>query len=329
MQATPMKTALIRSAVILGLFSLMVYFTTSAPDASVWTAMGSILMAALRTIQWLIGMTIALTVSIAVLIGIFFGAVALSDSAAASRMYEGLRQTLLDKLMPAACKAPAAGQEQDTVLAAFGDKLKTEIMADMKNGHAIIKQSQADLAVKLTTLTTRITELEEATAGQADAEQVTALADELKESTQSLAGLTETINKLQSSVTGMATREVAEPAAPVDLTPLEEAISELKTELSSVKESVAAQPETTVSTPESTPEKSEEEAGEEHRILTYFADAADKEKVVGAVQSTLKKDMSYKQVINLVAEQLGGAKGEIISSHPTLIKEYIRYCRQQ
>ena len=324
-----MKTALIRSAVILGLFSLMVYFTTSAPDASVWTAMGTILMAAIRTIQWLIGMTIALTVSIAVLIGIFFGAVALSDSAAASRMYEGLRQTLLDKLMPAACKAAGLEQDQDIALTAFGDKLKTEIMADMKNGHAIIKQSQADLAAKLTILTTRLTEIEETTAGQADAEQVTALADEVKESSQSLAGLTETITNLQSSVTGMTTQEVPEPAASVDLTSLEEAVSELKAELSSVKESIVVQPEATESTPVNTPEKSEEEAGEEHRILSYFDEAADKEKVAAAVQSTLKKDMSYKQVINLVAEQLGGAKGEIISSHPTLIKEYIRYCRQK
>jgi len=47
------------------------------------------------------------------------------------------------------------------------------------------------------------------------------------------------------------------------------------------------------------------------------------------VASTLKKDMSYKQVMDFVAKELGGNKGKIITSHPSLSKDYIRQCRRK
>jgi hypothetical protein len=37
--------------------------------------------------------------------------------------------------------------------------------------------------------------------------------------------------------------------------------------------------------------------------------------------------MSYKQVIDAVLRVLDVQKGKIISSHPSLIKDYIRSCR--
>ena len=68
---------------------------------------------------------------------------------------------------------------------------------------------------------------------------------------------------------------------------------------------------------------------EEHRIFSYFDDPADKQKVADIVASTLKKDMSYKQVMDLVAKEIGGEKGAIITSHPSLSKDYIRQCRRK
>ncbi len=138
----------------------------------------------------------------------------------------------------------------------------------------------------------------------------------------------------------------------VDTKPLEKDITALKNELATVQKQVAEALEKAAQAvsktekladtpvqkvqqkkpvPKAAPKKEEAPATQsspEHRIFSYFDNDADKTKVIEVVASTLKKDMSYKQVMDLVAKNLGGKKGEIITSHPSLSKDYIRLCRR-
>ncbi|MCW5200401.1 hypothetical protein VU07_01090, partial [Desulfobulbus sp. F4] len=69
-------------------------------------------------------------------------------------------------------------------------------------------------------------------------------------------------------------------------------------------------------------------SGEEHRIFGYFDSPADRQKLAELVESALGKGLNQKQMLDYLVRGLGPLKGKIISSHPALIKEYIKNCRR-
>ncbi|RWX51627.1 hypothetical protein VU01_11053 [Candidatus Electrothrix marina] len=150
-------------------------------------------------------------------------------------------------------------------------------------------------------------------------------------------------------------QSAAEPPEPVDITPLQSDINAMQSELTQVKEKAdkalraatdnaaaqtapavqAVQEEAPKNTPEpaSAPQSApttaaSEDKPEEHRIFSYFEDPVDREKLAELMASTLDKNMSYKHVLNFLVKELGPVKGKIISSHPSLSKDYIRQCRK-
>jgi hypothetical protein len=373
MKPNVLQAPLIKSAIVLVIFSLLFYFTSTSPEGSVWGSIGAIFIVAFRTVQWALALAIGLIVSLAVLIGIFFGAVAMVNPASASRMYEGLRQTLLAWFTPVItlCKS----QREEKLVAAFdtfGQDLKKEFASDIQAAQVGLLKTQAELKTSLDGLSSRLATLEEATTGLAAAEQVEAMVGEVNDVVESAAVIKGTVDTLKSRVEQTAKQvqevsgdamlgdlpariealeqqEIVEPTAGVDITGLEKSIAGLQSGLASVQQKAeealqtatkaaakaARQPATPV--PAENPaaikvEKKQDEvkaAGqEEHRIFSYF-DAADKKKVADLVASTLKKDISYKQVMDFVAKELGGNKGKIITSHPSLSKDYIRQCRRK
>ena len=341
MKPNVLQAPLIKSAIVLVIVSLLFYFTSTSPEGSVWGSIGSIFIFAFRTIQWALALAIGLIVSLAVLIGIFFGAVAMFNPASASRMYEGLRQTLLAWFAPliTLCKS----KREEKLAAAFdtfSQDLKKEFSSDIQAAQVDLKKNQDELETKLSGLSSRLATFEEATTGLAAAEQVETMIGQVNDVVESTAVIKKSVDALESSV---------EQTASVDFTGLEKNIAELQSELASVqqkteealqtatKAAAQAAQQSTAPAPAEKPiaikvEKKQKEvkAAEEegHRIFSYF-DAADKKKVADMVASTLKKDMSYKQVMDFVAKELGGNKGKIITSHPSLSKDYIRQCRRK
>jgi hypothetical protein len=344
MKPNVLQAPLIKSAIVLVIFSLLFYFTSSSPDGSVWGSIGSIFIVAFRAIQWAFALAIGLIVSLAVLIGIFFGAVALVNLASASRMYEGLRQTLLDWFAPVItlCKS----KREEKMAAAFdtyGQDLKKELASDTQVAQVVLKKTQAELDTRLSGLSSRLATLEETTTGLAAAEQVETMVGQVNEVVESTTVIKKSVDALKSSI---------EQTASVDFTGLEKNIAELQSELALVRQkaeealqtaaeaAAKAAPQPSASVPaekpaakkvkkELTQDAVQAAEEEEHRIFSYFDTAADKKKVADLVASTLKKDMSYKQVMNFVAKELGGNKGKIITSHPSLSKDYIRQCRRK
>ena len=341
MKPNVLQAPLIKSAIVLVIFSLLFYFTSTTPEGSVWGSIGSIFIFAFRTIQWALALAISVIVSLAVLIGIFYGAVALASPASASRMYEGLRQTLLSWFTPLITQCKSKRQEK--LAAAFdtyAQDLKKELASDTQVAQVGLKKTQAELDTRLSGLSSRLATLEETTTGLAAAEQVETMAGQVNDVVESTSVIKGTVDALKSSV---------EQTASVDITGLEKNIAELQSELAIVRQKAeealttaaeaaakdAQQPATTVPAEKPAAKKMEKKQDEvkaaeeeEHRIFSYF-DAADKKKVADLVASTLKKDMSFKQVMDFVAKELGGNKGKIITSHPSLSKDYIRLCRRK
>jgi len=329
MKQNVLQAPLIKSAIVLVIFSLLFYFTSTSPEGSVWGSIGSIFIFAFRTIQWALALAIGLIVSLAVLIGIFFGAVAMFNPASASRMFEGLRQTLLAWFAPVITLCKSKREEKlAAAFNTFGQDLKKELTSDTQVAQVGLEKTQAELDTRLSDLSSRLATLEETTTGLAAAEQVETMAGQVNDVVESTAVIKGTVDTLKSSV---------EQTASVDITGLEKNIAELQSELASVQQKTeealqtakkaAAQAAQQSAAPVPA-EKAQTAEEEEHRIFSYF-EGADKKKVADLVASTLKKDMSYKQVMDFVAKELGGNKGKIITSHPSLSKDYIRQCRRK
>lgn len=344
MKSNVLRAPLVKSAVILLVFSLLFYLTATSPEGSIWCSLGAIFIGALRTVQWLIGLSIGLVISIAVLIAIFLGAAAMFNPASASRMYEGLRSTLMVWLAPVINLFKSDREEQlAAALEGLGQELKKEISVDIQAGQNDLRKGQAKLTTAVNSLSGRLTTLEETTATLAASEQVETLDEEIKGTAATVAELKGGVATLENKIAQTADTNIGdlpariealeqqevEPAVVVDLAPLEEDIAALRSEFKAMQEQDDSQPDAAPPTGAEQPEPTAAEEGE-HRIFSYFDDPADKEKVAETVASTLKKDMSYKQVMDLVAKGLGGgAKGKIFTSHPSLSKDYIRQCRRE
>ena len=107
MKANMMRTPLIKSAVVLLVFALLAYFTSASPEGSVLNSVSLIIIGMFRLIQWAIAMIIGLTVSIAVLIGIFLLCVAMVSRENAARMFQNVKRSVADLLAPVSCYVAA------------------------------------------------------------------------------------------------------------------------------------------------------------------------------------------------------------------------------
>ena len=354
--------------------------------SSFWSALGIIVMGVLRTLQWIIALLLALIVCLAFLFAIFFGAVALFDGETSRKMYGNLK-TLLFSWLPSftgqcCCSTSAQSFQEEattkptteTVAEAFALKQECETMnTELNSIREHLQTTDQTLTDKIDQVTARIDSLEAMTTDMASKKQLDDMNHEVQGAVGSLAGIESAVSAMKSSVEQTESKQqeispdnilgdlpqrvqtleeqqsAVETPEPVDISPLQDDINAMQSELTQLKEKTdqallaatenvaapatqavqALQEEAPESTPKpaSTPAASEEEEGE-HRIFSYFDESADKEKLAELVASTLDKDMSYKHVLNFLVKEFGPVKGKIISSHPSLSKDYIRQCRK-
>lgn len=366
MKSSFLRTPLINSAILVAVFALLVYFTLTSPTGSIWGSFGAIILLIFRAVQLTVGLALAFIVCLAVLIGIFLGAVALFDRASASRMYEGLRQTMLCWVEPfAELRKSSKKGELHTGFHELGEKLKFDFTHTISSTRSELVSIHGELEGKLQALQSRLSATEEIAGQKATVEQFEALSDQLGSVAKTLAAGEGTLKALQDKVdlvfqkanamdanailgdvpTRLAALEQQEPPVPVDLQPVEDKISTLQAEMNALKARLeerlqeqapaAEKPAAVDEKPKETKKSQEKEVKEsadtaepEHRLLSYFGDKAEKDKLAALVKKTLKKDMTYAQVTDFLIKEMGEKGGQVISEHPSLAKDYIRQCRR-
>ncbi|RUM39561.1 MAG: hypothetical protein DSY57_01065, partial [Desulfobulbus sp.] len=350
MKSNQLRSPLISSAILLAVFSLIVYFTLTSPEGSVFNSFGSIVVLILRTVQLAIGLALALIVSLSVLIGIFLGAVALVNPSASSRMYEGLRQTIRSWLIPLAGLFKSdKGEKLKEELAAFGTTLKTEFSSMVAPIKKELAEVQGSLETKVSTLRSKLSEVEESVADKASVEQVETITAEVAAVSETLTGTEASVKTLAVKVeqagapdpvqllgdlpSRLEALEQKEAPEAVDLQPIEDKISALQAEINKVTQPleekiaaltneitelkkaladrktdprpVAGEKKATRAGKKSAPTKVVAPGGEaeEHRLLSYFSNPAEKKKLADLVGQTLKKDMTYAQVTKFLIKK--------------------------
>lgn len=346
MKSNLLRGPLVKSGAILLVFSMLVYYTSTSGQGDVWASIAMVFSLLFGLVKWTIGMVIGLVVCIGVLIGIFLGSVAVVNRDAAGDMYDALRAKLAEWLTPVLATVKSGKQSAGATgsVTVADDEFQNNVQTAVATEMGKVEASRSAQDKEINALSAKL-QAQEAKAGSY------ATGDQLETVTADVNNFTEALGKIETSVAALqegladvgkkvdaltadkllgdmpARIEQLEkqPAAEaVDLQPLEAKITGLQEELAAVKagaEKAAAAPATEA------PAKDGKE-NEEHRLLSYFDNDADKQKVVDLVQATLKKDMTYAQVMEHLAKQMGKEKGKVITEHPSLAKDYIRMARR-
>ncbi len=366
MTTNTLQKPLLWTAGILAFLLAMLAIKIAHPEATLAGSFGLLIMTVLRGLQWLLALSLGILFCLIVFIGIFLGAIALVNKRTAARMYVDLLETIGGWLQPAMSLVPQCGcKSQPVSLEPVRHELRQEVQADIKAVQDQLHATKDLLSAKVERLSERIDALEELTANMADRSEVETLRQEVRGAMDSLAGIQSAVEGMKTCVaqTAAQLQEVTpekvlgdlperlktleeQPKQPViDISPLEQDIAVMQQELASVREKadkVLSSAAVLLPLPEVKTEEAAaaaqvqqedvelpDQAGTgEHRIFSYFDDPADKVKVAEMVDAALDKNMNYKQVIDAVVKGLGPKKGKIISSHPSLIKDYIRSCRR-
>ncbi len=304
MKNNKLRAPLIKSAVLLAVFSLLVYLTSTSPNGSVWSSLGQIFFGVFRIAQLGVGLILALIFCLVVLSGIFLGSVAMVSRDSAATMYRQLYQMVADRLL--FLKKLVRKNDHQQVPAAVPLVLSSALEA--------IGERQDRLESGLAALNSRFKQLEYLAAEVAVSRETGSQAEE---KIQTLAGQVEEIMRqiresdpgprlaeLASGLEALAGRIEALPAGPAELN----AGGDKDTAAAAAKDSG-------------------DDEGAAHRLFAYLDDPEDREKIARLVADTFKEDMTYAQTVDYLVREMGGAAAAI-AAHPSLVKDYIRYCRK-
>ena len=352
-----LRKPLLNTAAVFAFFIGLLAVSLAHPEASVFQSVGLLIQAVLRAVQLLIGLALAAAFCVAVLIGIFLGAVFLFNKETAASMYAELRQTLAVWLAPALVGGKKK-IEEPVNFEPVKEEMRQELRANIEAIQGHIHATRELLADKIGQLSSRIDVLEEMTAKMADSGQVEALSSEVRGAMNTLAGIEGAVGGMKACVEQTAQQilqispeellgdlperlrqlEQREPEV-IDITPLERDIAVMQQELASVREKADKALLAAETAPAAAPPVMQEQSStastaqeapltDDHRIFSYFDDPADKLKVAELTEAALEKGLNQKQILDYLTRGLGAQKGKIISSHPAVFKDYLKTCRR-
>ena len=205
MKTNMMRAPLIKSAIVLLIFVLLAYLTSSSPEGGVLNSVGLIIIGAFRLVQWAIAMAIGLAVCIAFLIGIFLFAVSLVNKETAASMYEGVKCSISELCRPLfSCLGSFQCKDAQCAPAHHGAGLKDELQAMIAGEVKKVADNQQALNDQFAALNTKIQALEVKSSDFAAAGQLEAIAGEIAASGQLLGAVKENVavldGKLNSTV---------------------------------------------------------------------------------------------------------------------------------
>ncbi len=205
MNANMMRTPLIKSAVVLLVFVLLAYLTSTTPEGSVLSSIGMIIIGAFRLVQWAFAMVIGLAVCIAFLIGVFLLAVAMVNRETAASMYDGVKRSvrvlcepILTSIGSFQCKESQCSHSDQAAIGheRFKDELQTIIAGEVKK----VTDNQQALSNQFTALNGQMQAMEEKSSGFVAAGQLEAIADEIAASGKILGSVQESVATLEGKL---------------------------------------------------------------------------------------------------------------------------------
>ena len=334
MKNQELKSSLIKSGIVLALCIFFIYAFAVSDSGGVTGTIASLFSG----VVFLIGLALALVVSVAVMIGLYFGILAMYSQEVCSNTYDQFKPVLRQFLgsttsfFSSKCCGTSESSQLDTEseIETLRDKqnVLNNQLSQIKNNISSVQENLATLSSSVTTVAAENTTLDskaktmeddlatKAIAADVD-DSLKKLSDNLSTIQNSVTPLTEKLTELENAMAAQEKEEDGEDVQEI----VNKAMSSLQEEITSVKASIKDLAST--SKKEKAPKKSV------HRILTYFATKEDQDQFTTLVNEAVAKEMTYAEIGELLSNSLSKENAEIIADHPSLTKDFIRICRQK
>ena len=319
-----LRAPLIKSAVLLAVFSLLVYLTATSPDGSVWDSLGKIFLVLFKAAQLGVGLVLALVLCFVVLGGIFFGGLALMSRESAARMYDQICQVISGKLLYLKSLVKRDGQASSAVsLDALGVRLKSEVFGEVQDSLQSVRSSLSTNEERYDDLRGRVELVERMDTSQVLTERL----GHLQEKVELLADQLQTLQEDGSVVELSGRIENCESV----LKKNEINVQDIVLQVGSLRDDVAGISVTPVTEEGETLKAVTLADGVEKdpRLFAYLDDPKVRHKIEQLLAKTLKQDMTYAQAIDYLVKNIDTKTGKILTAHPSLTKEYIRDRRKK
>ncbi len=306
------RKPLIQSAAILCVvIVLFTLISSSNPGASIlgfFTGIGNLILL-------LIGLAIALPLSIAILVAIFLGAVYLQSREKASEMYLDLKKSLPLVLQPFTNKLLCCNNESNTSISQEEyNQMEQEIkkltennatledkIRELNDGHIAVNKDFAKIIEKNDKEFSGVTE------------RNSVLKEQMEELSQTMVKLQDSEKELNEIVTTLKSKfdEINDSELREQIVTLGLLHTKTNTNIDNIVQRLTSL------------EKNTEQvftAG----IFSYIKSETDQNAFIDAVKKAVSKDMTYSQIDEFLSNNISTRLHKIVKDHPSLTKDYIR-----
>lgn len=309
MKKSEFRTPLIQSALLLG--GVVILFAAVGSSGATSTGGGILaLFAGIgNTILFAIGLSLGIGICIAVLVGIFLGAVAMVSPEQASGMYADLKKKFSHGVLT--CKE------------AWTCNASTDQVAGVtEEEHTFLKQEVLELQDKNKNLLDRSKTFEN------DTKSLFSEIDSLKSSNgtleMKLEELTLTLIALQESEQNIK-GGIAELNAKIPSGPDQSLVEQIK-QLESLQNGIRSELDNLIETLGGVEPSTQESPAS--GIFSYIENTEDQNSFIKSTEEAVAEKMTYAQIDEHLAKKLSKDLYQIIKDHPSLTKNYIRDLRQ-
>ncbi|SDP73351.1 hypothetical protein [Desulforhopalus singaporensis] len=308
MQNNKFKTPLLQSAAILVIVVVLVVSAGSSDSGASAGGIVTLLSGIGNTILFVIGMAIALTLSIALLIGIFLAAVAMVDSDQASQMYSGLKKNF--SLNAARLSGQCCNQNL------VEPSISEEEYQHMKQTISALQDSNSALLTKIRQLTGDNESL------QSGLQSVRSENSQRLEQIEQLNEVVATLKESEQKTKDL----VAELTAKVEKISISQEVKDQLDKLKLLQEQTRGEIDTILQRINSLEDSAK--SGSSEGIFAYIEKDEDKKIFAEKIEEAVILEMTYAQIDEHLTESLSPELDKIVKDHPTLTKTYIRSVRE-
>ena len=309
MEKSDFRKPLIQSAAILGGVFILFALISSSTAGGTGGGILAIISGIGNLILFFIGLAIAIPFSIAVIIAIFLGAVALYSKETSTQMYSDLKKNFSENIVTLKDKWSCYGDGPSSIYS-------EEETNQMKQGIEQLEENSVALQGKIQGLTSDNINLNDNL--KSLKEQNSVLKEQLDELGQVVENLQISNKELDDLVSALSAKIDEEQA--VDLKDKISKMELLQIESSKNLEAIAAR----INSLE-TDIKQSPTAG----IFSYIESDDDQTLFTTKVGEAVSQDMTYAQIDDYLTENLTPELDKIIKDHPSLTKTYIRNLRRE
>ena len=366
MQKNELRVPLIKAGMVVGAISFFILFGLGAPhDSGFWGTVGAGFSGFFGTIKLIVGLTLSFALLFFSCIFLFIGykTFVLKEKGWGDKLIEKM-PFLFESALFKKITGVTERVERQYIDKRIGsieknqEKLTEQISAMKSQLHRC--QLKADTAApgellskiedEMSNLTGKVAELQKT--DEADSGDLLGkMDDKMSSLTEKVAELQKTIETVPDELLGKIENEMSSLTKKVaelqktDKADPGEILGKMEDEMSSLTGKVEAFRKTVgivqddlsvmrdnmedTATPETLSEKSDVEdlKKSEHRIFTFIEDDKNRDDFIKHVKETVDQGLSYTKAIDYLVENSSKIIAEVIASHPSLTRDYIKICR--